>query len=348
MADKKITELQLRSGVTDDLNIPSDDGSQSYRITGAQLKAYVLAAGNVITATILDAAVTLGKLALDVFNGLTAVTAAYNDYLVAVDTSDSNKTKKVLVSDLINTVVKTITYADSPYTVLATDRTLLVDSSGGAITINLTTAVGQANRVLMFKKISIDNNVVTIDGNGTETIDRALICAGYTKDWKARLVSDNANWWSIEGGAQWTFKATSSNAQTGFGADAYTRIEWETEVYDPMGIYNPATGTVTIPAGGEGTWIFFAKAKANDQNLETSGDSWTLSMFKNGSSSELFGYGEIDNPNAAHAMWAHGAVVLQMTTSDYVDVQGTCNDSATTLENSARYNAFWGYKLVNY
>lgn len=48
MAQKKITDLQLRSSVTADLNFPSDDGIQSYRVTGLQIKNYVLAAGNVL------------------------------------------------------------------------------------------------------------------------------------------------------------------------------------------------------------------------------------------------------------------------------------------------------------
>lgn len=52
MATKKITDLQLRDEVTDDLSIPSDDGIQSYRVTGSQLKSYVLAAGNVLKATL--------------------------------------------------------------------------------------------------------------------------------------------------------------------------------------------------------------------------------------------------------------------------------------------------------
>jgi hypothetical protein len=41
MAQKKITELQLRSEVEDDLSIPSDDGIQSYRITGSQVYTYI-------------------------------------------------------------------------------------------------------------------------------------------------------------------------------------------------------------------------------------------------------------------------------------------------------------------
>lgn len=46
-----------------------------------------------------DAAVTTAKLNDSVFSGLTAVTAAANDYVPIADTSDSNNKKKALVSD---------------------------------------------------------------------------------------------------------------------------------------------------------------------------------------------------------------------------------------------------------
>lgn len=63
MAQKKITDLQLISNVTDDLNIPGDNGIQSYRATALQFKNYILAAGNVGTTQIASGAVTLEKLA---------------------------------------------------------------------------------------------------------------------------------------------------------------------------------------------------------------------------------------------------------------------------------------------
>ena len=43
MSDKKITELQLRSNVNDDVNFPADDGIQTYRVTAPQLEAYISA-----------------------------------------------------------------------------------------------------------------------------------------------------------------------------------------------------------------------------------------------------------------------------------------------------------------
>jgi microcystin-dependent protein len=41
MADKTITDLTLIDAVTDDVNIPGDDSVQTYRLTAAQLKAYI-------------------------------------------------------------------------------------------------------------------------------------------------------------------------------------------------------------------------------------------------------------------------------------------------------------------
>src|SRR5690606_28135610 len=41
MAQKKITDLQLRDDVSDSVNFPVDDGIQSYRVTAAQIKTYL-------------------------------------------------------------------------------------------------------------------------------------------------------------------------------------------------------------------------------------------------------------------------------------------------------------------
>lgn len=50
MAQKKITDLQLRSAVSEDLNFPSDDGIQSYRVTGTQLHRFILSNVRTISA----------------------------------------------------------------------------------------------------------------------------------------------------------------------------------------------------------------------------------------------------------------------------------------------------------
>jgi hypothetical protein len=51
MAQKRITELQLISSLTDSINVPGDDGIQTYRFTIAQLRASFLLATDTATTT---------------------------------------------------------------------------------------------------------------------------------------------------------------------------------------------------------------------------------------------------------------------------------------------------------
>lgn len=62
MALKRITELPLIGTLLDTFNFGGDNTIQAYRATAAQIKAYVLAAGNVGTNEIANEAVTQGKL----------------------------------------------------------------------------------------------------------------------------------------------------------------------------------------------------------------------------------------------------------------------------------------------
>lgn len=104
MAKKKITDLQLRSSVTDDCNFPVDDGIQSYRVTSVQIKTYILSALSIATGMIQDTAVTLGKLAGPVQESLLPTgtllafggTAAPSGFLLADGTAISRTTYAAL------------------------------------------------------------------------------------------------------------------------------------------------------------------------------------------------------------------------------------------------------------
>lgn len=80
-------------------------------------------------------------------------------------------------------------------TASATDHTILCDAAG-AMTVNLPAAAGCPGRIYVVKKISAANNV-TIDGNGTETIDGATTKVLTTQYETARLQSDGNAWFSL-------------------------------------------------------------------------------------------------------------------------------------------------------
>ena len=90
-------------------------------------------------------------------------------------------------------VINTIT-VDT--TIDATFDVILVDASSGAVTITLPAA---ATNTVQFdiKKIDSSGNNVTVDANGTETIDDGLTAVITAQYESITIVSDAANWWVI-------------------------------------------------------------------------------------------------------------------------------------------------------
>ena len=66
-----------------------------------------------------------------------------------------------------------VTHANSPYTPVATDTLLLVDTTGGAVVIDLPAASSRNGYKLRIKDAKGDafTNNITINRNGTDTIE---------------------------------------------------------------------------------------------------------------------------------------------------------------------------------
>jgi hypothetical protein len=79
------------------------------------------------------------------------------------------------------------------YTATTADVVILCATSS-AWTLALYTAVGNDGRVLIIKKTSSDANALTIDPNGSQTIDGATTILIRTQNESVTLVYDGANW----------------------------------------------------------------------------------------------------------------------------------------------------------
>lgn len=79
------------------------------------------------------------------------------------------------------------------YTTTNADGVISVDATSASFTVTLVTASGNAGLTQTFKKINAAN-VVTIDANGSQTID-GLTTYALSAQWSwVTLVSDGANW----------------------------------------------------------------------------------------------------------------------------------------------------------
>lgn len=90
-----------------------------------------------------------------------------------------------------------ITSKQQDYTLTDTDHTVLVNCSGGNVTITLPTAVGCAGRMYIIKRTDTSANSVNIDANGSEQIDGSTSLVGVAARGSIVIQSDNSGWWKV-------------------------------------------------------------------------------------------------------------------------------------------------------
>jgi hypothetical protein len=93
-------------------------------------------------------------------------------------------------------VLQTAVQAGPTYNAAIQDL-VRVDVSGGAVTVNLPTAVGTTDREVWVKLVSLATNTCTVDAAGVQTIDGALTLTLTTDFEWAILRSDGANWMQV-------------------------------------------------------------------------------------------------------------------------------------------------------
>jgi hypothetical protein len=91
----------------------------------------------------------------------------------------------------------TIVSKSGNYTATINDSVIVVDASGGAVTITLPAAAISKGRIYNIKKTDASVNALIVDGNASETIDGALTVNTTTQYHAFTLVCDGANWWII-------------------------------------------------------------------------------------------------------------------------------------------------------
>ena len=83
------------------------------------------------------------------------------------------------------------------YTATNRDALILCDATSAAFTVTLYSAVGNKGRKIAVKKTDSSANAITVDGNGSETIDGSTTVSLSSQYAVKHLQSDGENWWVI-------------------------------------------------------------------------------------------------------------------------------------------------------
>ena len=129
-------------------------------------------------------------------SSLTEKSAVIGGDLFIIEDSEDGYIKKKVQGSCVGsggTIVSKVA-ADSPYTALAADGTILCNCTAGVITVNLPTAVGIAGKIYHIKKTDSTASAVTVDPAGAETVDdgATLTISFQNETWTVQ--SDGTNW----------------------------------------------------------------------------------------------------------------------------------------------------------
>ena len=140
------------------------------------------------------------------------------------------------------------------------------------------------------------------------------------------------------------------NADQTLSDNSYTKIVFNTEVYDTDSGYDTSTGRYTIPSGKGGKYSISYQLLLYDANANLTGGR--ASLYKNGSSLEeqildMEGGGDKYFYNSTMGT----NIILDLSASDYIEVYGRGNtlDSGTFVidgDTNAFYSFFQAYKLI--
>lgn len=146
------------------------------------------------------------------------------------------------------------------YTLTTADDVITATTAAGAFTLTLPTAVGNTGKSFYIKRTNASANALTIDGDGTETIDGATtVILRHTNDW-IRIVSDGANWSIVSRGFEKSYLSAASSTTAATSSGAYVALTGNSVTLTPgvwvvTGLsYHNRTGGTNNMTGFETRW----------------------------------------------------------------------------------------------
>jgi len=175
-----------------------------------------------------------------------------NDEIVKVKLTTSSKTSSFIISD--------DTGEDIYY----------CDPTTGSVTATLPTLADNQGRIItIYNSVGHATNIVTVDGEGTETINGVQTIELPKKDNYIRIIAISTEWKIISENIDCMWKG---DTHAGYGGGSFTVIPYVSNVRENFGnmftVTNDSTEglTVTINRSGRYSFTFSIRSDASEQN----------------------------------------------------------------------------------
>jgi hypothetical protein len=177
-----------------------------------------------------------------------------------------------------------------------------------------------------------DNGTVTLGSSG----DTFTIPSGATLD------LSNATQTGVGGVNTPAFEATITTEQNP-SDNTYTKINFDSEVFDTASAYDTTNKRFTVPSGQGGKYYIFGNSTLGS-NSNTTVISAFFSIYKNGS---LYKPSYVDNRvNYNRYVYISIASVMELAVGDYVEMFGKVDVDSGTVEIRTAESNFGGYKII--
>ena len=173
-----------------------------------------------------------------------------------------------------------------------------------------------------------------------DAVDIAMLSATGTADATTFLRGDNA--WASAGGDNTPSFSVTIAASQNFSDSTWTKVEWDTEVWDTDSAFDSTTNyRFTVPAGEGGKYVF--QYGAGFDNVDDS-EYFEMQLYKNGSDLTRSRFRSW-SPASQKPIFQNGSYVMELAATDYVEAW--CRHvEGGTIPIEVGYSYFAGYKLI--
>ena len=144
------------------------------------------------------------------------------------------------------------------------------------------------------------------------------------------------------------FDARASSNQTGLTSGGWTKIEFDTELFDVGSGYDATNDKFVVPSGEAGKYFFTASAKINSNGGNETLRGTGIRLNKNGSNIKESIHFIANGSNIAEGKNIN--CVLDLAVSDYIEVYAYYQDNGGgtgSITGSSDYDTFFtGFKLL--